>query len=89
MYLTSEIKKGFFKKHGKSEFDSGASEGQIALFTFRIKHLTGHLKDNKKDLFTRRSLVRLVSKRRKLLDFLKNTEIERYRAIIKELGLRK
>ncbi|OQX82013.1 MAG: 30S ribosomal protein S15 [Bacteroidetes bacterium 4484_276] len=89
MYLTSEIKKDFFKKHGKSEFDTGSSEGQIALFTFRIKHLTGHLKDNHKDLFTRRSLVRLVSKRRKLLDFLKNTEIERYRAIIKKLGLRK
>ncbi len=89
MYLTSEIKKDFFKTHGKSEFDTGSSEGQIALFTFRIKHLTGHMNGNKKDLFTRRSLVRLVSKRRKLLDFLKNTEIERYRAIIKELGLRK
>jgi small subunit ribosomal protein S15 len=89
MYLTSEIKKDFFKKHGKSEFDSGSSEGQIALFTFRIQHLTGHLKKNKKDLVTRRSLVLLVGKRRKLLDYLKNTEIERYRAIIKELGIRK
>ena len=89
MYLTSEIKKDFFKKHGKSEFDTGSSEGQIALFTFRIKYLTGHMKEHKKDLFTRRSLVRLVSKRRKLLDFLKNTEIERYRAVIKKLGLRK
>ena len=89
MYLTTEIKKEFFKKHGKSEFDSGSSEGQIALFTFRIAHLTGHLKKNKKDLVTRRSLVLLVGKRRKLLDYLKNTEIERYRSIIKELGLRK
>jgi small subunit ribosomal protein S15 len=89
MYLTSEIKKDFFKKHGKSEFDSGSSEGQIALFTFRIQHLTGHLKKNKKDLVTRRSLVLLVGKRRKLLDYLKNTEIERYRSIIKELGIRK
>jgi small subunit ribosomal protein S15 len=89
MYLTSEIKKDFFKKHGKSEFDSGSSEGQIALFTFRIQHLTGHLKTNKKDLVTRRSLVLLVGKRRKLLDYLKNTEIERYRSIIKELGIRK
>lgn len=89
MYLTSEIKKDFFKKHGKSEFDSGSSEGQVALFTFRIQHLTGHLKKNKKDLVTRRSLVLLVGKRRKLLDYLKNTEIERYRAIIKELGIRK
>jgi len=89
MYLTSEIKKEFFKKHGKSEFDSGSSEGQIALFTFRIQHLTKHLKRNKKDLVTRRSLVLLVGKRRKLLDYLKNTEIDRYRAIIKELGIRK
>jgi small subunit ribosomal protein S15 len=89
MYLTSEIKKDFFKKHGKSEFDSGSSEGQVALFTFRIQHLTGHLKKNKKDLVTRRSLVLLVGKRRKLLDYLKNTEIGRYRAIIKELGIRK
>jgi small subunit ribosomal protein S15 len=89
MYLTSEIKKGFFKEHGKSEFDTGASEAQIALFTYRIQHLTGHLKSNKKDLVTRRSLVRLVGKRRKLLDYLKREDIERYRAIIKKLGLRK
>lgn len=89
MYLTSEIKSDFFEKHGKSKEDTGSSEGQIALFTFRISHLTGHLKSNKKDLFTRRSLVRLVAKRRKLLDYLKATEIGRYRAIIKELGLRK
>ncbi len=89
MYLTSEIKSDFFKKHGKSKQDTGSPEGQIALFTFRISHLTGHLKSNKKDLFTRRSLVRLVGKRRKLLDYLKTNDIERYRAIIKELGLRK
>ncbi len=89
MYLTSEIKSEFFKQHGKSENDTGSPEGQIALFTFRISHLTGHLKSNKKDLFTRRSLVRLVSKRRKLLDYLKDIDISRYRAIIKKLGLRK
>lgn len=89
MYLTSEIKSEFFKKHGKTEKDTGSPEGQIALFTFRIGHLTGHLKTNKKDLSTRRSLVRLVAKRRKLLDYLKANEIDRYRAIIKELGLRK
>ena len=89
MYLTSEIKSDFFKTHGKSEKDTGSPEGQIALFTFHISHLTGHLKSNKKDLFTRRSLVRLVGKRRKLLDYLKANDIERYRAIIKELGLRK
>ena len=89
MYLTSEKKKDFFKEYGKSEFDTGSSEGQIAMFSFRINHLTGHLKKNKKDLFTEKSLVRLVSKRRKLLDYLRNNEIERYRAIIKKLGLRK
>ena len=89
MYLTSEVKKEIFKEHGKSEFDTGLSEAQIALFTHRIQHLTGHLKKNKKDLVTRRSLVRLVGKRRKLLDYLKREDIERYRAIIKKLGLRK
>lgn len=89
MYLTADTKKELFKTYGKSEFDTGSSEGQIALFTFRIKHLTEHLKNNKKDKSTERSLVLLVGKRRKLLDYLKKTEIERYRAIIKKLGLRK
>jgi small subunit ribosomal protein S15 len=89
MYLTAETKKEFFKDHGKSDIDTGSTEGQIALFTFRIKHLTDHLKSNKKDLVTQRSLVRLVGKRRKLLDYLKANEIERYRNIIKKLGLRK
>lgn len=89
MYITSEIKKNIFKEYGKSELDSGSAEGQIALFTFRIKHLTSHLKINKKDKPTERSLVRLVGKRRKLLDYLKDNDIERYRAIIKTLGLRK
>jgi len=89
MYLTTDKKKEFFKEYGKSEFDTGSTEGQIALFTHRIKHLTGHLKINKKDLATERSLVLLVGKRRKLLDYLKRKDIERYRAIIKKLGLRK
>ena len=89
MYLTSETKKDFFKEYGKSEFDTGSAEGQIALFTFRIKHLTEHLKINKKDLATERSLIRLVGKRRKLLDYLKEKEIPRYRKIIKKLGIRK
>lgn len=89
MHLIAEKKKDFFKEYGKSEFDTGSSEGQIALFTYRIKHLTGHLKINKKDLATERSLVRLVGKRRKLLDYLKRKDIERYRAIIKKLRLRK
>lgn len=89
MYLTPEVKKDIFKKHGKSETDTGSAEGQIALFTHRIAHLTGHLKNNQKDYSTERSLVALVGKRRRLLDYLKKKEIERYRAIIKELGIRK
>lgn len=89
MYLTPEVKQEIFKKHGKSEKDTGTSEGQIALFTHRINHLTEHLKNNKKDFATERSLVALVGKRRSLLDYLKHKEIERYRAIIKELGIRK
>lgn len=89
MYLTTEKKKELFKQHGKSEFDTGSPEGQISLFTFRIKHLTNHLKENKKDNVTERSLVRLVGKRRKLLDYLKRKDVLRYRSIIKELNIRK
>ncbi|MEI6866844.1 30S ribosomal protein S15 [Flavicella sp.] len=89
MYLTSEAKKEIFKKHGGSETNTGSSEGQIALFTQRINHLTEHLKSNRKDYNTERSLVKLVGKRRSLLDYLIKTDIVRYRAIIKELGLRK
>ncbi|HLV23783.1 MAG TPA: 30S ribosomal protein S15 [Moheibacter sp.] len=89
MYLTTEKKQEIFAKHGKSAIDTGSAEGQIALFTFRINHLTGHLKVNKKDFNTEKSLVRLVGKRKALLDYLKNKDIERYRAIIAELGIRK
>lgn len=89
MYLTSDKKKEIFAKHGKGEADTGSAEGQIALFTHRINHLTEHLKNNRKDFNTERSLIRLVGKRRRLLDYLHHTEIERYRAIVKELGLRK
>ena len=83
------MKEEIFQKYGKSAQDTGSAEGQIALFTFRIKHLTEHLKQNKKDLTTQRSLVRLVGKRRRLLNYLIKKDIERYRAIIKELNLRK
>lgn len=89
MYLTSEKKKEIFKTYGKSEFDTGSPEGQIAMFTHRITHLTEHLKINKKDNVTRRSLIMLVGKRRRLLDYLKAKDIERYRAIIKKLKIRK
>ena len=89
MYLTSEVKKNIFKEHGKSEFDTGSSEGQIALFSYRINHLTQHLKANKGDKATQKSLIRLVGKRRGLLDYLKMVDIMRYREIIKKLNLRK
>ena len=89
MYNSKEVKEDIFKKHGKSEKDTGSAEGQIALFTHRINHLSGHLKTNRKDYNTERSLVNLVGKRRSLLDYLNDKHIERYRAIVIELGLRK
>lgn len=88
-YLNSDKKKEFVSKHGKSNKDTGSTEVQIALFSYRISHLTEHLKSNKKDFSTQRALISLVGKRRALLDYLKAKDIERYRAIIKELGLRR
>jgi small subunit ribosomal protein S15 len=89
MALTSEEKKTIFKKHGGVETNTGSSEGQIALFTERINQLTGHLKVNKKDFGTQRSLIRMVGKRRSQLDYLKDRDINRYREIIKVLNIRK
>ena len=89
MYLDAQKKKEIFAKHGKSNTDTGSAEAQIALFSYRISHLTEHLKLNKKDYTTERSLRILVGKRRRLLDYLIDTDIERYRSIIKELGIRK
>ncbi len=89
MYINTEIKKEIFAKHGGSETNTGSAEAQIALFTFRISNLTEHLKKNRKDFGTQRSLQLLVGKRRSLLDYLKKKDIERYRAIVKELGLRR
>ena len=88
-YLQPEKKQELFAKYGKSNKDTGSAESQIALFTYRIAHLTEHLKTNKKDFGTRRALLRLVGKRRRTLDYLKEIDIERYRAIVKELGLRR
>ncbi|UKN01781.1 30S ribosomal protein S15 [Paracrocinitomix mangrovi] len=89
MYLTKEKKEEFFAKHGKGKNDTGSAEGQIAMFSYRISHLTEHLKQNRKDFGTQKALQTLVGKRRSLLDYLKNKDIERYRAIVKELGLRR
>ena len=89
MYLDQKAKEKIFKKHGSNAKDTGSAEGQIALFTHRIEHLTKHLKKNQKDYNTERSLVKLVGKRRSLLNYLMKKDIMRYRAIVKELKLRK
>ena len=89
MYLDQEKKKEIFTQHGKSTTDTGSAESQIALFTYRIKHLTEHLKQNHKDYVTARSLTKLVGKRRAMLDYLYDRDINRYRTIIKALGLRR
>ena len=89
MFLDSVKKKEIFEKYGKSATDTGSPESQIALFSIRISHLTEHLKKNHKDYSTERALKMLVGKRRRLLDYLNKNDIDRCRAIIKELGIRK
>ena len=89
MYLDAAKKQEIFGKYGKSNTDTGSSESQIALFSYRISRLTEHLKENRKDYSTARALTRLVGKRRALLNYLMDRDIERYRAIVKALGLRK
>ncbi len=91
MYLEKDKKTELFENHGrlKSKTDTGSAESQIALFTYRINHLTQHMKSNKKDYSTQQGLLRLVGKRRKLLNYLQKVDIERYRAILVELKLRK
>jgi small subunit ribosomal protein S15 len=91
MYLTTEIKQDLFAKHGfgKKKEDTGSAESQIALFTHRINHLTQHLQSNKKDFATQKGLMKLVGKRKKLLNYLLNNDISRYRAVLADLNLRK
>ena len=89
MYLDNAKKTEIFTQYGKSATDTGSAESQIALFSFRIKHLTEHLKKNHKDYKTARSLTQLVGKRRALLDYLYDRDINLYSAIVKALGLRK
>ena len=91
MYLDKAKKEEIFSQYGKAQntTDTGSAESQIALFSYRIKHLTEHVKKNRKDYVTTRSLTRLVGKRRALLDYLYDRDVIRYRAIIKALGLRK
>ena len=91
MYLSPEKKQEIFAAHGfaKSSSDTGSPESQIALFTHRIAHITEHLKKNHKDYSTQQGLLKLVGKRRRLLNYLSKNDIQRYRAIVAELNLRK
>ena len=89
MKLNSEEKQSIFKEYGKDITDSGSVFSQVALFTKRIKHLTDHLSNNKKDYATQRSLQLMVGKRRKLLEYLKKKNIIEYRELIEKLKIRK
>lgn len=89
MTLTNEQKAAIIKEHGQAENDTGSPEVQIALLSARIEDLSGHFKEHHKDHHSRQGLLRMVSMRRKLLDYLKRKDVERYRAIISRLGLRK
>ena len=89
MTLTVEQKQEIVSKHGKDAADTGSAEVQIALLTARVNDLTEHLRTHKKDHHSRRGLLMLVGKRRRLLDSLQRTDLDRYRALIKELGLRR
>lgn len=87
--MTKELKQEIMQKHARTANDTGSPEVQIALLTERINHLTDHLRTHKKDHHSRRGLFLMIGKRRGLLDYLVRTDINRYRAIIKELGIRK
>ncbi len=89
MYLSTEKKEEIFNKFGGNAKNTGSTEGQIALFTYRINHLTEHLKKNRKDFGTQKALLDLVGKRRSLLDYYKKKDIVKFRELIKELGIRK
>ncbi len=89
MYLDKEKKQEIFGQYGKSNTDTGSPESQIALFSFRINHLTEHMKLNKKDTATNYSLKKLIGRRRRMLNYLKERDINRYREVVAKLGLRK
>ena len=89
MSLTKEAKREVIEKHGRAENDTGSAQVQIALLTRRIDELTEHLRSHPKDHYSRRGLLKLVGRRRRFLDYLQRKDIEGYRALIKELGLRR
>ena len=86
--ITKERRAEIIKEYGKDEKDSGSAEVQVALLTERIRHLTEHVKVHKKDNHTRRGLLMLVGKRRRLLSYIKRNDVEAYRTLIKSLGIR-
>ena len=88
MSLTAEAKREIVAKHGRGDADTGSTEVQVALLTARINELTEHLREHKKDHHSRRGLLMLVGKRRRLLRYLERSDIERYRALVADLGLR-
>jgi small subunit ribosomal protein S15 len=89
IYLTPEQKKEIFAQYGGNDMNTGSTEGQVALFTHRIKGLAAHLNDNPKDHQCRRTLLTLVGKRKRHLDYLASKDIEKYRSLIADLGIRK
>ena len=89
MVMNAEQKKSVIEVHAKHEGDTGSPEVQVALLTARIEGLTGHFKVHKKDFHSRTGLLKLVGQRRNMLNYLKNKDIQRYRALIEKLGLRK
>ena len=89
MVLDTDQKKSVIDEHAKHEGDTGSPEVQIALLTARILDLTGHFKEHKKDFHSRQGLLKLVGRRRNLLNYLRKTDVQRYRTIIDRLGLRK
>ncbi|WP_058557416.1 30S ribosomal protein S15 [Thiohalocapsa sp. ML1] len=89
MTMTAEDKRQIVDEHARGPNDTGSTEVQVALLTARIKDLTGHFTEHKKDHHSRRGLVRMVNSRRKLLDYLKRKDLDRYRALIEKLGLRR
>ena len=89
MSITPEVKASLIKKFARNSGDTGSPEVQVAILSHRINHLTDHFKDHKKDNHSRRGLLKMVSQRRRLLDYLKSRDEARYQAIIKELDLRR
>ena len=89
MTLTKDAKREIFDRHGRAADDTGSPQVQIALLTKRIEQLTEHLRTHRKDHHSRRGLLKLVGQRRRLLNYLRDTDIERYRSLVERLGLRR